>query len=384
MGCWTQTEIAERVSTPDKFGHECPSHGAAIASQHRGLGAWVRRGTIWLALAALPGCAHAMGELAGTAAATAAPEAIHASLDTLDTAATRRQILDILGSPEVQTAAQLLMARLTDGALDALTSADRAKRITALSTGFVTTIAESVSQSLHTSLGPEIALMVSNSMDAALQQALSPENQARMASLVAAVLERSVITLAASVNSGLRPTMRTVLREDIGPALRDALRDKDTQQGLADTMRLLTRQAVLGMQDGFAEIDARTKAGSGPPTLMSRLQVLAADGSTLTRWIAVVLAILVALLAVWLFRTRTRVSHATKETARRESALLSLAQALKATEARPWSHELREVLDEALRDDEKAEYLHELWRKNKAVRLAPVGKSAPAAPTGSE
>ena len=323
-----------------------------------------------LALVAMSGCAHAMGELAGSAAATATPEVIHAGLTALDTAETRRQVLEILASPDVQKAAQLLMARLTDGTLDALTTGDRANRIATLSSWFVTHIAESVSRSLHTELGPEIAQVVSASVDASLQQALSPENQARIASTVAVLVQQSVTTLAASVNREMRPTMRAILREDLGPALRDALGDKPTQDALAGAMRVLTRQAVLGMQDAFVEIDAREKTGRGPPTLMSRLQVLAVDGSNLTRYVAAVLAVLVALLAVWLFRTRTRATHATREVERRQAALLSLSQALKATEGRPWSDELREVLENALRDDAKAEYLHELWRDNKAVRLA--------------
>ncbi len=330
-----------------------------------------------LALVASSGCAHAMGELAGSAAATATPEVVHAGLAAVDTAETRRQVLEILASPDVQKAAQLLMARLTDGTLDALTTGDRANRIAALSSWFVTHIAESVSRSLHADLGPEIAQVVSASVEASLQQALSPENQARMASAVAVLVQQSVTTLAASVNSELRPTMRAILREDLGPALRDALGDKTTQEALAGAMRVLTRQAVLGMQDAFVEIDAREKAGRGPPTLMSRLQALAVDGSNLTRYVAAVLAVLVALLAVWLFRTRRRATHATREVERRQAALLSLSQALKTTEGRPWSDELREVLENALRDDAKAEYLHELWRDNKAVRLA-AGKPASA------
>jgi hypothetical protein len=232
---------------------------------------------------------------------------------------------------------------------------------------------------MHTAIGPEIAQMVSLTVDASLQRAMSPENQLRMASTVAVIVEQSVTTLAASLNSQLRPTLQAMLREDVGPALRDGLRDPQTQLAIAAAMRTLTKEAVLGMQDAFSEIDARPKVGGQPPTLLARLQGLAVEGTNLFRTVAIALGIAVLLLVVWLWKTRSRVSVATREGARRESALVSLAQALKSTQDKPWAGELQTVIENALRDDEKAEYLHELWRKNHTMRLGTV--PPPAQPT---
>lgn len=176
-------------------------------------------------------------------------------------------------------------------------------------------------------------------------------------------------TLNTSLNEELRPTLRAILREDLGPAFRDALTDPVTQEAVGAAIRVLARQTVLGMQDGMNEISAREKAGITPPSTLTRLETLTTDGTQLIRGVAIALAILVVALLIWLARTRGRATVATRESARRESALLALAQAIKATQGQPWGQELHDTLDRTLRHDEKAEYLHELWRKNKEMRL---------------
>jgi hypothetical protein len=327
------------------------------------------------------GCAHTVGEMAGAAATSATPAVINESLKTLDTDATRKLILDLLSNPDVQKSAQMLIARLTDGALDALSRPERAERIAQLAEMFLTRIFAAVEHTLHTAIGPEVANMVSETVDAALQHAMSPENQERMADTVAKVTERAVTVLATTVNAQMHTTLRTVLREDLGPALRDGLNDKATQDALGATMRTMTKQAMLGMQDAFVEIDKRDHQGAVPPTLFSRMQRLAVEGSNLARYVAIALGALVLLLGFWLFRTRSRVSLVTREADRREAALLSLAQAIKSTEDKAWSPELRDAIENALRDDEKAEYLRELWRTNKAARLSPGVVVPPPPPT---
>ena len=324
---------------------------------------------LWALLHA--GCAHTVGEMAGAAATSATPAVINESLKTLDSDATRKLILDLLSNPDVQKAAQMLVAHLTDGALDALARPERAERIAQLSEVFLARIFAAVEHTLNTAIGPEVAHLVSETVDAALQRAMSPENQERMADTVAKVTERAVTVLATSVNAQMHTALQTVLRQDLGPALRDGLRDPATQEALGATMRTMTKQAMLGMQDAFVEIDKRDQKGIVPPTLFSRMQRIAVEGSNLARYIAIALGVLVVLLGVWLFRTRSRVSLVTREADRREAALLSLAQAIKSTEDKAWSPELRDAIENALRDDEKAEYLRELWRTNKAARLSP-------------
>ncbi len=315
---------------------------------------------------ALAGCSHTVGQIVGDAAAHAAPAVIDASVDALDEPATRRQILDIIQSPEVQRAVQLLMARLLDGTLDALTGDARAARLAQLADRLAASMAEAVGRALHAQLAPELAAAVAQSVTAALQTATNPENEARIGALVAVRVERSVSAL----TSQLRPTLRAVLREDVGPALRDALEDKATQDALARAMRGLTRQAVLGMQDGLAEVAARQQAGQNAPSLLEQLQALAVDGSHLVRSLAIGLAALVVGLLVWLARTRARAAHATRVANRHEASLRALARAVQATDGQPWAGELRAVLDAALRDDVQAEPLRALWRQGPPEPLA--------------
>ncbi len=313
------------------------------------------------------GCAHTVGQMARAAAVSATPEVIQASLEAVDTDATRKLLLDILRNPDVQKAAQLLVARLTDGALDALSKPERADRITQFADAFLARIVAAIEHSFQTTLGPAVVQLVGQALDEALVRAMSPENQQHLADTVAVVLERSVTVLAKSLDAPLHQALRGALREDLGPALRDGLRDPATQAALGATLRTMTKEAMLGMQDAFVEIDKRDTAGNGPPTLLSRLQRLAVEGSQFARYLALGLGLLVVLLAVWLYRTRTHVAHVTRESGRREAALQALGQALKSAEDRPWSHELREVLETALREDVKAEYLREVWVNGKAA-----------------
>ncbi len=343
---------------PSASQRTCPARRPLRLPPVRALGVGVFGCAAW----ALAGCSHTVGQIVGEAAAHATPAVIDASVDALHEPAMRQQLLEIIQSSEVQRAVQLLMARLLDGTLDALTGEARAARLAQLADRLAASMAEAVGRTLHAQLAPEITAAVAQGVTAALQSATTPENEARIGALVTLTVERAVATLA----SQLRPTLRVVLREDVGPALRDALNDKATQDALAQAMRGLTRQAVLGMQDGLAEIAARQKAPEGAPSLLEQLQALAADGSHLARWAALVLAALVAGLLVWLARTRARVAHATRVANRHEASLLALARAVQSTDGQPWAGELRAVLDAALGDDAQAEPLRALWRKDPA------------------
>lgn len=313
----------------------------------------------FLLVGACVACGGSLRDMAGAAAGGATPAVIDSGLATLNDPETRAQIAELVASPEVERATQQLVANLADGMLAALTEEERAGRISDASKAFVLEMATSVGLAMRQSIGPEVVRMVSQSVDASLQRALSDSNQARMQDMIGAVVQESVSALAISMNTELRPMLRAMLREDVGAALRDGLRDPQTQAALGATMRIFTRQAVLGMQDGFEEIDRRQEAGRGRDTLLTRMQMLVPDSSNVMRYSVVGLGLAMVVLVVWLLRTRAKASAAAAESERQQAALIALTEAIKATEDQPWNKDLVGALQRTLSDRDSPYQLEE-------------------------
>lgn len=323
-----------------------------------------------LATAMTTGCAHEAGAIGAEVARQATPTAIETSLRALDEEENQRVLAHILESPQIELATERLVARVTDGTLAALTDQERSVRVAQFAHAFAGEIGAEMGEQLRVNVGPEVVAMVGRAVDVSLARALREDNQTRIGEAVANIARESASAVALAFMQEMRPQLRAMLREDLIPAMRDGLRDPEMQRALGETTRTMTSQVVLGMQDAFEQLDARHAQRQGRDTILTQLQGLAKGGSMLARWFAIGLGAVSILLIVWLLRTRSRASALTTESDRREAAIVMLAQAIKATEEKPWAHELRSILKDTFRDNEHADYLRDVLRRQKDLRLS--------------
>ncbi|MDQ3034628.1 MAG: hypothetical protein M3Y87_19620 [Myxococcota bacterium] len=336
----------------------------------------------------LPGCATHAGAIAGEMAGEVPEPLIQESLRTLADDETQELIAEVLGMPAVQDATRELIGNVTDGAIEALTNEERAARLTELSQQFVARVSDTLADVIERDIGPAMVQTLTRALDASLRRILSDETIERMSQAVALVAQQSAAALAVAVREELGPALRAALREDLGPALREAMASPETQEVIADTTRTMSRGMVLGVQDAFEEIEAR----EGPQqtnTILTRLQDFAGGGLNILQFAlaALALALLVALL--FLVRAIAKAREHEAEAHRREAAMIALTEAIKNTEDRPWSRELLDLLKDSFRDNEHADYLRDVLRRNRHLRVGgrdrdvPGGASGPLEPQGT-
>lgn len=333
-------------------------------------------GAALLGAVMLAGCAHHAGAIAGEMAGEVPEPLIQESLRTLGDEETRELIADVLGMPEVQDATRELIGSVTDGAIDALTEEERAARLSELSTAFVARVSDTLADVIERDIGPAVVQTLARALDASLRTILSDRTIERLSEAIGIVAQQSAAALAVAMREELGPAMRAALREDLGPALRDAMASPETQEVIADTTRTMSREMVLGVQDAFEEIEAR-EGSQQTNTILTRLQDVAGGGFDFLRvaLIALALALLVALL--FLVRAIARAREHEAEAHRREAAMVALTEAIKSTEDRPWSRELLDLLKDSFRDNEHADYLRDVLRRNRHLRVGGRSRDAP-------
>lgn len=306
--------------------------------------------SLWLVSLSLAGCGG-VGALAGEAGGALPEPVIEETLRTLDDEETQRQIIELLRRPGVQEATRELVANITDGTLDALSEEERAARITELADAFVLRIADAVERDI----GPAMTRAVAETLEESLRRALSEENAAALSETVTGIARQSTAALAVAVREELGPAMRD--------AFRDALDDPETRALISDASRVIARAMVLGVQDGFEEIEER----AGPhqtDTVVTRLQEMAGEGFDLGQLLLFLILLAMLAVVIYLARSVVKERRGEAEAESREAALATLIAAIKSTEGRPWSPELTEMLQASLKDDEPSVYLRELLRKS--------------------
>jgi hypothetical protein len=224
--------------------------------------------------------------------------------------------------------------------------------------------------------------LLSGALDGALR-ALDDERSEDLrrgvAALTGEIVDESFSRLTSDENRDkVRAGVRGMMRDMIGAVAdqsREELDGKNIGAMLSGGTRELAKQATLGFQDAIDETRAKKEAGRLPDHRGNVLDAAgrAAEGWSTLLWLAVagIAGFAVALLGVMLLRARrSRITR--DELARRDDALIALAGAIKATEGQPWSADLRTALKDALRDDERGDYLRKVLRENRDLRLSPA------------
>lgn len=313
--------------------------------QHRPARAWA---VVWGLLALLSiGCASTVRQ----AAKEAAPAAVEGAVEEAEDPETRDDLARIIADPGIRDATTQLAQALTEGVVLGLADPERGARMQQVIDQMVMRVGSALARSVQRDIGPELAVAFSGAVDLALQRALSEDNQARMQELARALSHGVVQGMGESLIDPATGLPRPGYEPIIGALARE-----------------VTRQAAFGFEDAVQE--ARATAGESD----ERGQVLAAMGALadfalLVPTLLVAGLILILLLgaaaliwAVMRLRHHRRVAHA------REAAALALARAIKDTEGRAWSDELRAHIARAEREDPE---LRELLREHRELELRP-------------
>lgn len=286
----------------------------------------------------------------------ATPGAVEGAVGALEERETQARLADIAAEPEVRRAAENVAATATDGIIAALSEEERQAELTDLTGRYISAVSTAFAQNLGRDLSPEVQRMVAGSVDASIREISSERNIARVEQLTAGLTDSVLRGVLSGVHRGAGPeVVSALMRDTLKPGL-IALLDEDMNRALGVTAYEMSRQAVLGAEEGIAGRQSR--------------------GGVLQRWLlegpgAIIAALLLLALLGGLVFLALRARRLRRENERREAALLSLAQALKATEGLPWAPELRQSLRDQLRDQAGADYLREVLRTHQDLRMRP-------------
>lgn len=239
---------------------------------------------------------------------TAVPAGIEETLRAFDDPENHEILLRLLEDPELREAAQELAAAVARGALDGATDAQQARELEVLSESYVRTVSATLAEVLDEEISPAATRSVQRIVGGAITSAVGPNKTRLTSSFVDGVTRTAVVALMQSTADGLRddlgPALGTVIRDDVGPALHAMIRDDlkpalhelldaEANEAIGGLVRQLTKDAVLGANDGMSELGMSLSPNEE-------------DGIGIFGWLTAALGLVVALLLIWLVRTILR------------------------------------------------------------------------------
>ncbi len=265
------------------------------------------------------------------------------ALEALNDPKNRELLLRLLQDPDIQKAAHDLTAAITGGAVDGLSDEARMQRIREASDAYIRTISKAVGAALDEDISPAVTRGIGDVVGGTVAAALRPENARLARSFVDGVTRSTITAFMQSTAQGLRddlgPALNKVLEQDLGPGLQrviennvgPALRkvvERDLQPMIEAAIggedggasgvfaRGLTRQIVLGMNDGMSELGISLSPNRK-------------DGIGLFGWIPIVLGVLLLLLTAVVIRMFLSRQAIARDRARSEEMLVNILRAIK-------------------------------------------------------
>lgn len=306
------------------------------------------------------GCAGTVRSAGAAAAEGAVPAVAETSLRMAEDQQTRARVAAALSTPEMQQALQSLSSGLTQGAVKGLSSDEMSAHVDKMVGHFVHAFMVEIAKGMNSDIGPAMNGLVKKSVDGAFDAAMSPEHQAKMAAMISAIVSQVMRSAANEIPTTMAPALRKAMADDIGPAVREMMakdlapgmaamvRSPEFKMAMGETAREVARQAVLGSNEGFAEVaEKREHDKSGNPLgvlgtfFMTRSWLLAALGT----------AIVLAIPLLWLARERRLSRRQQLEIERRNARAAALLGAMEAAPEGRWSSELLVMLREQLLDE---------------------------------
>ena len=328
---------------------------------------------------------------------TAVPAGIEETLRALNDPENQELMRRLVNDPELRQAAHDFTAAITGGALDGLTEEARHRKIQELSQAYIRTLSSTLSKSLDEDISPAVTRTVESIMGGAIAAAVSPENRRLTASFVDSVARSAMTALMQSTARGLRddlgpalgkviaddlspaltkmiaddlgPALGKVITEDLKPALADLLTTQ-SQQAIGGLVRQITKDAVLGANDGMSELGISLRPNAG-------------DGLGIFGWLALILGLVVLILAIWLGRTIYTRRSLEQERARSERMLLNVLRTIQRTDTDdPTRPPDLDTLIARARVNEDPDPRHDAWISSLLARARVTDKARAAAPPG--
>lgn len=264
---------------------------------------------------------------------------VEGTLEALNDPRNKQLLRQLLQDPDIREAAHDLTEAITGGALDGLTDDERMQHVRDASDAYIRTVAASVGKAMNEDLSPAMTRTVESIVGGAVAAALRPENKERARSFIDGVTRSLIVAATDSAATGLRddlgPALNKVIAQDLGPALQQLIQDnlgpalrkviaEDLKPAMQDALggvdggavagmtRELTKQIVLGVNDGMSELGL----SMSPNDKNSGLGVLG--------WLAIVLGFVAAILVILLVRTVLTRRALTQERERSERMLLNV------------------------------------------------------------
>jgi len=306
------------------------------------------------------GCAGTVRSASAAAAEAAVPAAADTSLRMAEDQQTRARVAATLSTPEMQQALQSLSTGLTQGAVKGLASEEMSTHVDKMVGNFVHAFMVEIAKSMDSDLGPAMNGLMKKSVDGAFDAAMSPEHQAKIAAMISAIVTQVMRSASNEIPATMAPAFRKAMADDIGPAIREMMqrdlapgmaamvRSPDFKAAMGETAREVARQAVLGSNEGLAELAEKREHDKGANPLgvvgtffMTRSWLLA----------AAVTALVLAIPLIWLARERRLSRKQQLEIERRNARAAALLGAMEAAPEGRWSSELLVMLREQLLDE---------------------------------
>ena len=265
------------------------------------------------------------------------------TLEALNDPHNRELLKKLLQNDDIKDAAHDLTEAITGGALDGVTEAERMKRIREASDQYIRTISDAVGKALDEDISPAVTRGVGDVVGGTVAAALRPENRQLAGAFVDNVTRSTISAFMQSTSKGLRddlgPALNKVLEQDLGPGLQRVIEDnlgpalrtvveRDLQPMVTAALggedgggsgvfaRALTRQIVLGVNDGMSELGISLSPNSK-------------NGMGLLGWIPIVLGVLLLLATVAVVRLVMTRRAIAADRARSEEMLVNILRAIK-------------------------------------------------------
>jgi uncharacterized membrane protein affecting hemolysin expression len=300
----------------------------------------------------LTGCAQSFEELAEETAEGAAGAGIEQTLSELDQPENRRILNQLMALPGVADFGELLSRGVVRGMAAGLSEELRPEQVEAFVRTVMDGVEPALARAVRGDLGDSLEELAARMVDAAFDEALTPERRQQVVSL-ARVLARATTNavmqvLSEQIRQQLAPALQAMIRDDvapavaeamrqqIGPAVTDMLNQPKFRQSLADSAQILGKNLVLGTNQGLLELRAEDPEDD---TLLETLQRTISQGEQTLQtvlWMlgvaVLVLLLLVIVLGLGLWRAVAKSGELIEESKVREESISDMAQAVSAAE----------------------------------------------------
>jgi hypothetical protein len=302
----------------------------------------------------LASCTLSLG--CATIGGRAAKSAVRESAAQLSTQETTQDLTRFLSDPQLRQAIVELTQAVVGASVDDLTTEQRTQRIS----DALAKYAQRLTAVVGAEIGDAMARAIPRATEAFLATMASPQGQARISAIGGTITGTVVASLADQLSKD--SAVGDAIRDDLGRGTAEAL-DVHLTPALGRAARTISREGVIGAEEGFEQVQKR------PNSVMGGATRAATAGLNLFRLLAIIFGGVALVLAVLFVRGLIIRRKERAESQAREAALLLVTSVIKAAEGRPWAGELRDLLRDEMRDTTGGAYVRKVLQEHPDLRM---------------